>query len=241
MRLADCLSQRSRAPSSSSTLKVTVSSPTLAQGLNLTATTLVMFSLHRHRNRIEVSEFRNVVGRAGRAYVDVEGMVLFPMFDEIGKRRYHWETLINEVGAREMESGLVKLVGTLIDRMHARIGGDLGHLIEYVLNNAEAWAFPDVATSHSEDLKHARAQWDRHIAWLDTAILSLIGDDDIPEEEVEAALDDVLRSSYGNGGYFAKRSRGSRLYEPAWFRAAGSFGRNLLRHNGEAIFSPASD
>ena len=177
------------------TLKVTISSPTLSQGLNLSATALVMYSLHRHGKRIEVSEFRNVAGRAGRAYVDMEGIVLFPMFDEIPKRRYHWEALINNVGTRQMESGLVRLVGTLLNRMHTRIGGDLGHLIEYVLNNAEAWAFPEVAISHSEDLERARAQWERHIAWLDTAILSLIGDDDIPDDRIEAALDDVLQSS----------------------------------------------
>lgn len=177
------------------TLKVTISSPTLSQGLNLSATALVMYSLHRHGKRIEVSEFRNVAGRAGRAYVDMEGIVLFPMFDEIPKRRYHWEALINNVGTRQMESGLVRLVGTLLHRMHTRIGGDLGHLIEYVLNNAEAWAFPEVSISHSEDLERARAQWERHIAWLDTAILSLIGDDDIPDDRIEAALDDVLQSS----------------------------------------------
>ena len=177
------------------TLKVTISSPTLAQGLNLSATALVMYSLHRHGKRIDVSEFRNVAGRAGRAYVDVEGMVLFPMFNEISKRRYHWRALIKEAGAREMESGLVRLVKTLLTRMHASIGGDLTHLIEYVLNNAEAWVFPEVAAPHPEDPERARAQWERHIAWLDTAILSLIGDDDVPEDGIEAALDDVLQSS----------------------------------------------
>ncbi|MGL3129136.1 DEAD/DEAH box helicase, partial [Klebsiella pneumoniae] len=48
-------------------LKVTISSPTLAQGLNLSATDIVMHSLHRNRELIKVSEFRNVIGRAGRA------------------------------------------------------------------------------------------------------------------------------------------------------------------------------
>ena len=67
-------------------LKVTISSPTLSQGLNLSATALVMHSLHRNRNRIEIAEFRNVTGRAGRAYVDMEGIVLFPMFDNIAEK-----------------------------------------------------------------------------------------------------------------------------------------------------------
>ncbi|MCP2937019.1 hypothetical protein NK983_30450, partial [Salmonella enterica subsp. enterica serovar Typhimurium] len=51
-----------------SVLKVTISSPTLAQGLNLSATAVVMHSLYRHGEKIKVSEFKNVIGRAGRAY-----------------------------------------------------------------------------------------------------------------------------------------------------------------------------
>ncbi|MEW6404354.1 MAG: DEAD/DEAH box helicase, partial [Chloroflexota bacterium] len=75
-------------------LKVTISSPTLAQGLNLSATAVVMHSLYRFGERIEISEFKNVIGRAGRAYVDVEGIVLFPMFDNFASKRRNWEALI---------------------------------------------------------------------------------------------------------------------------------------------------
>ena len=176
-------------------LKVTISSPTLSQGLNLSATALVMHSLHRNRNRIEISEFRNVTGRAGRAYVDMEGIVLFPMFDKIAKRRRDWVELITDVGAREMESGLVLLVMALLNRMRARIGGDLTQLMEYVVNNAEAWTFPEVAMEAPEDRDRALAEWGRHVATLDTAILSLIGENNIPDDGMEAVLDDVLQSS----------------------------------------------
>ena len=176
-------------------LKVTISSPTLAQGLNLSATAVVMHSLHRFGERIEISEFKNVIGRAGRAYVDVEGIVLFPMFDDIAKKRRNWESLINDLGARNMESGLVQLVAALLSRMRARIGGDLNQLVEYVVNNAAAWTFPEVANEKPEDRERALTDWEQHVATLDTAILSLIGENDIPDEEVEAALDDILQSS----------------------------------------------
>lgn len=178
-----------------SVLKVTISSPTLAQGLNLSATAVVMHSLHRNGERIEISEFKNVIGRAGRAYVDVEGIVLFPMFDDITKKRRNWEALINDLGARNMESGLALLVWTLLARMHAQIGGDLNQLIDYVVNNAAAWTFPEVANEQPEDRERAFADWERHVATLDTAILSLIGENDIPDEGIEAALDDILQSS----------------------------------------------
>lgn len=176
-------------------LKVTISSPTLAQGLNLAATAVVMYSLHRAGERIEISEFKNVIGRAGRAYVDVEGIVLFPMFDDIPKKRRNWEALITDLGARNMESGLALLVWTLLKRMHARVGGDLDQLVDYVVNNAAAWTFPEVANEKPEDRERARADWERNVATLDTAILSLIGENDIPDEGIEAALDDILQSS----------------------------------------------
>lgn len=176
-------------------LKVTISSPTLAQGLNLSATAVIMHSLHRNREMIEVSEFKNVIGRAGRAYVDVEGMVLFPMFDDIAKKRRNWEELITDLGAREMESGLVRLVAALLGRMRERIGGNLDQLVEYVVNNAAAWTFPEVANEKPADRARAFADWERHIATLDTAVLSLIGENDIPDEGIEAALDTILQSS----------------------------------------------
>jgi superfamily II DNA/RNA helicase len=176
-------------------LKVTISSPTLAQGLNLSATAVVMHSLHRAGERIEISEFKNVIGRAGRAYVDVEGVVLFPMFDDILKKRRNWEALITDLGARNMESGLVLLVTELLTRMNARIGGDINQLVDYVVNNAAAWTFPEIGNEKPEDRDRALVDWERHVATLDTAILSLIGENDIPDEGIEAALDDILQSS----------------------------------------------
>ncbi|WP_305970503.1 MULTISPECIES: DEAD/DEAH box helicase [unclassified Mameliella] len=176
-------------------LKVTISSPTLAQGLNLSATAVVMHSLHRNRERIDVSEFKNVIGRAGRAYVDVEGVVLFPMFDGIAKKRRDWEALINDLGARNMESGLALLVWTLLTRMYQRVGGEIDQLVEYVTNNAAAWTFPEVPNEDPEDRERALADWERHVASLDTAILSLIGEEDIADAEIEVALDTILQSS----------------------------------------------
>nr|GLK21653.1 hypothetical protein GCM10017606_24800 [Microbacterium terregens] len=180
-------------------LKVTISSPTLAQGLNLSATVVVMHSLYRHGEKIKVSEFKNVIGRAGRAYVDVEGLVLFPIFsDTQNKKHDEWVGLIGDLGAREMESGLVQLIFALLKRMHARIGGNLDQLVDYVVNNAGAWAFPEVAGEIPEKRERALKQWERSMATLDTAILSLIGEADVPDDQIEAALDAVLQSSLWN-------------------------------------------
>ncbi|EPX76489.1 DEAD/DEAH box helicase [Salipiger mucosus] len=177
-------------------LKVTISSPTLAQGLNLSATAVVMHSLYRHGEKIKVSEFKNVIGRAGRAYIDVEGLVLYPIF-EAAKNKKHgeWVELIEDLGAREMESGLIQLIWSLLNRMHARLGGNFDQLIDYVVNNATAWTFPEVAGEKPEKRERAHKEWERHMATLDTAILSLLGEADVPDDQIEAALDDTLQSS----------------------------------------------
>jgi superfamily II DNA/RNA helicase len=177
-------------------LKVTISSPTLAQGLNLSATAIVMHSLYRSGERIKVSEFKNVIGRAGRAYVDVEGLVLYPIFEDTRNKKHNeWVVLIEDLGAREMESGLIQLILALLTRMHARIGGDLNHLMDYVVNNAAAWTFPEVPGEKADKRERALKEWERHLATLDTAILSLIGETDVPDDGIEPALDAILQSS----------------------------------------------
>lgn len=177
-------------------LKVTISSPTLAQGLNLSATVVVMHSLYRHGEKVNVSEFKNVIGRAGRAYVDVEGLVLFPIFaDPRSSKHNDWVQLIENEGAREMESGLIQLLTLLLLRMHKRVGGDLDQLMNHVVNSAAPWDFPELAGEEPEVRERAQKDWDRHLATLDTAVLSLIGEADVPDADIEAALDAILQSS----------------------------------------------
>lgn len=176
-------------------LKVTVSSPTLAQGLNLSATTLIFHGLIRNRNVIESSEFRNVVGRAGRAYVDMEGLVLYPMFDKHQTRRDQWNELIADDGGREMESGLLRLLLALLGRMQKKIGtNSIDHLIDYVANNA-AWIFPKLPTETPANEIIEEKRWHQFLTSLDTAILSMLGEQDVADDEIEAALDIVLASS----------------------------------------------
>ena len=59
---------------------------------------------------------------AGRAYVDVEGLALYPMFDDIANRRFQWEKLVADEGGKEMESGLLRLVLALFARMLRKLG-----------------------------------------------------------------------------------------------------------------------
>jgi superfamily II DNA/RNA helicase len=176
-------------------LRVTVSSPTLAQGLNLAATSLVFHGVRRGRDLLDISEFRNVAGRAGRAYVDIEGLVLYPMFDNHRQRRTDWQNLIANQGGREMESGLLRLIVVLLSRMAKKLGTcDMSQLLEYVVGQA-AWEFPEIASETVEKAAEERQRWDRHLASLDTAIFSLLGEAVVSYMEVEAKLDEMLIAS----------------------------------------------
>ncbi|MES1942425.1 DEAD/DEAH box helicase-like protein [Salinisphaera sp. T5B8] len=176
-------------------LKITVSSPTLAQGLNLSATAVVIHSLHRVRKIIPASEFKNVIGRAGRAFVDVEGLVLLPIFSNHEYRRNQWHELIDAARGHEMESGLVRLVLTFLVRLNVALGNPgIVELQEYVLNNA-TWDFPEIGTENADERQQAEGDWRKYLAVLDTAILGLLGDQALTADEIAAGLDDVLASS----------------------------------------------
>ncbi|WP_240991619.1 hypothetical protein [endosymbiont of Tevnia jerichonana] len=158
-----------------SILRVTVSSPTLAQGLNLTATTVIMHSIQHYRNGeyrlIDVAQFRNVIGRAGRAFVDVEGLVLFPIFDKHDWRESQWKKLVNGVNEQQLKSGLALLVNRLLTRMNSCLDEPgIEHLQEYVMNNAAGWQFPMLQGEPEQQRAQAEVDWERNLALLDTAV-----------------------------------------------------------------------
>jgi len=191
------------------TLQVTISSPTLAQGLNLTATCLVFQGLNRNRKSIPIAEFRNVVGRAGRAYVDIEGLVLCPMFDNKEQRRAAWKELVSSEKGREMESGILRLLVTLLERIILKTGAkNVEQLFEYIAGQA-GWGFPALSGEKTAVADGARVAWHRHLMSLDTAIFSLFGDVEVPDEQIEKRLDEVLASSL-----FTRRVE--RLEKSAW-------------------------
>ena len=177
-------------------LPITISSPTLAQGLNLTATAVVMYSLYRYKKVIPASEFRNVVGRAGRAFVDVEGIALFPIFDRHNTNQRKWSKLIDAAAGQEMESGLFRLVIELLTRMSNSLGNaDDYNFQEYVLNSTSAWDFPILGGEDQKERKKSEEDWKTYLAWLDTALLSLLGEHELGIQEIAKQLDIILSSS----------------------------------------------
>lgn len=176
-------------------LKVTVASPTLAQGLNLSASVVLFSSLHRNRNLLKGSEFANVIGRAGRAFVDTEGLVLYPLFEPNDYKRSNWIQLTDGARSRALESGLILIGKMLLQRMGEAVSpGSVPAFVDYLTGTID-WSFPAVAGEDVEDRDAAATTWRSSLAMLDTAILSVIGAESADPADVITVLADVMRDS----------------------------------------------
>ncbi len=175
--------------------RLTVASPTLAQGLNLSASVLLVPSIWRNREIIPTAEFANVAGRAGRAFVDVEGLVLHVVWERTTRKTNQvvrkWEKLVDEAKAPLVQSGILKLSLNIYGRIAEVAGVPVAELVEYVMGNSSAWDFNDAA---AEKLEVSAADWDRDLASLDAAILALL-DAGTDEAELASSLDQALAGS----------------------------------------------
>ncbi|MGE1003700.1 DEAD/DEAH box helicase [Ralstonia pseudosolanacearum] len=136
-------------------LKVIIASPTLSQGLNLNAAVLLVPALYRAGEKIKGEEFANVAGRAGRAFVDVEGLIVHVMFDNIDWRKKEWRNLVASAKARTLKSGLIQIVTEILERLSRE--GVLGRddAWEYLANSREAWRSPNEEAAVAERLATA--------------------------------------------------------------------------------------
>lgn len=172
-------------------LKIVIASPTLSRGLNISASCVLFHGVERFnrstglRETISVEEFSNVAGRAGRAYVDLDGQVLGVCFS--GDQLSKWQSLIKQKAERKLESGFLKLIILLLRGMQTKVG-NRADLLEYILNNNDIWDEKNIVESEL-------VSWRNSLVVLDIAILSLIGDESCDVDNVAEVLDKVLSSS----------------------------------------------
>lgn len=136
-------------------LKVIVASPTLSQGLNLNAAVLLVPVLYRAAEKIKGEEFANVAGRAGRAFVDVEGLIVHVMFDKINWRKSEWKSLVASAKARTLKSGLIQIVAEILVRLTREGVLDRDDAWEYLANARDAWRSPKEEAAVAERLATA--------------------------------------------------------------------------------------
>ena len=97
--------------------KFIVCTSTLAQGVNLPIRYLIVTSVYQGGERIKVRDFHNLIGRAGRAGMHVEGTILFAdpkIYDGKGSRKDSWrfpqaQQLLNSQNSEPVVSSIQSL------------------------------------------------------------------------------------------------------------------------------------
>ena len=172
-----------------------IASPTLAQGLNLSASVLLIPSIWRNQSIIPSTEFANVAGRAGRAFADLEGLVIHVIWEDVAwRRRYalqNWKNLVSSAGSIRDVSGLLELTIRICTMIADQANVPFEEVLEYVTSNESAWDFNPTQNSGSE---RTEADWESAIASLDTAILSLL-DPETEESNIDSNLAQALDGS----------------------------------------------
>ncbi|MBN4678614.1 DEAD/DEAH box helicase, partial [Pandoraea nosoerga] len=129
-------------------------------------------------------EFANVAGRAGRAFVDLEGLVLHVMFQAEGWRQRAWRDLVGSATARSLSSGIITIVAEVLNRL-ARANVFLrADAMEYLANAQEAW-FPQDHAADAEPIESL-------IEKLDATVFGLIEALDSGSAELPRLIDEAL-------------------------------------------------
>lgn len=174
-------------------LSVAISSPTLAQGVDLSFGVLIFKSLWRNKKLLPAKEFANVIGRVGRAFVDLDGIFLLPVFEADAKttrkRLNEFHRLVRDARGRELESGLYLLIFVCLVRLKEKLELNDRDVEEYVLNQQAA--IDGIAAGDDENAN----QMEVILAELDAGIFALVEDLDANASEIASKLDDALQES----------------------------------------------
>lgn len=182
-------------------LSVVVASPTLAQGVDLACSVLIFRSIQRYEKggwrAMRLAEFANVIGRVGRAFVDIDGITVLPTF-EAGKRAAQhalFQQLIDKSRGQRLLSGLAQLIWQIAQRLTESLSVPEASLVEYLLNHTDLWATVGTTGDDGEDDDDLEDSLEERLADLDVAILSLVEPLSIDVSELATLLDEVLKDS----------------------------------------------
>jgi hypothetical protein len=201
---------------------------------------LLVPSIWRNQEIIPLGEFANVAGRAGRAFVDVEGLVLHvvwePNQDRGNRAVRQWKNLVAGAKASALASGLLQLAALIFDRIARAVGVSLEEVVEYVTGHGDAWDFSDLA---KDNTGVSAAEWERDIASVDAAILVLL-DADTEETNLDVELDAALEGSFFSR-QLAREEEGVRtLCEVSSGHVPIGYGRRRARSSERGTTWPVS-
>lgn len=174
-------------------VKVIVSTSSLGQGVNIGISTVIfadVFRNHQDATRIDSKDFWNIAGRAGRAFTDIEGKVLYCIDETKWSSQRDLDICREYFDASKMErseSGLLALIRSLKQvAKTCNVNFDL--LVQLVANND--FSLLKVGNEdYSDSFKEV-------LDWLDDTLLALDYKNKAYEQNDPSAwIDDVFRNS----------------------------------------------
>ena len=161
--------------------KYIVATNTLAQGVNVGVSVVIFHSVDRgYKNPLPSRDFWNIAGRAGRAFVDSEGIILYLLDKtrEVWSYNSQLEQASQYLDSAQMEN-VMSGVGLLLHKIYGlaiEAGMEFEDLLEMLANRE--------VTGMNEGEDIAR------LSSLDDSLLSLVGDD--TDEDIENTLKQTL-------------------------------------------------
>jgi len=152
--------------------KVIVSTSTLGQGVNIGISTVIfadVFMNHQTKTKIDSKDFWNIAGRAGRAFVDIEGKILFGLDKtkqqwQISKNKQMIEKYFDISNLDTAKSGLLILI-KIIKSITQECNVDFNLLLQLIAENN----FATLKTS-DKDYSHNILE---AMNWIDDTLLAL--------------------------------------------------------------------
>jgi hypothetical protein len=204
------------------TIKVTIASPTLSQGLNLNAAVMLVPILHRSGHLITGEEFANAAGRAGRAFVDVEGLVVHVMHRGGEWRLEEWRNLVASARSRSLQSGLIQIVNAILAKLSGHGVLDREDAFEYLANSRDPWNVDELASEDDESEPLSQL-----VEKLDATVFGLIEALDADSADLPRLLDEALQGSLW-ARQLSRRDDGDELKD--WHK-------NILQARAQLIWS----
>jgi len=170
--------------------RIIVATMTLGQGVNLGVSTVILADTDYYDadekiwKPITSNEVWNIIGRAGRAFQDVEGKVLFAIQDKIDRK-----IAMNYISTppKNVLSGLLLKIA-FIKRISKECKVEFSDLLELIANND----FSKFQKFHFKRTgKYVDDEFYEIFDWIDDSILSL----NSLSEQNEESIDNVIRST----------------------------------------------
>lgn len=119
--------------------KIIIASTTLGQGVNIGISSVIMASPYYSSKPIDHRDFWNICGRAGRAFVDGEGKILYAIDEtretwKIRRDRQLADSYFNASNSNMVESGLLFVINGIF-LVSQRAGVSFDQLLEMIAEN----------------------------------------------------------------------------------------------------------